>query len=161
LKKLSTDEIRNTIIAQVQTPEVREHINHLSIVENDSYRERYFELWGLKPTTPEALEAHIWTLWCDPKQWKRNEKRKLGEYHDEYFYMSERDGTGKRPVFMIDTFGGEDAALVEHYHKNPNLAAKCTLRVFEPANQLGNNYRLEVVTSDDDTQIVGWTIVED
>lgn len=44
---------------------------------------------------------------------------------------------------------------------DPKQAKKCIFRCFYPDNQLADNYRLEVVTTPDDTEVVGWTVIVD
>jgi hypothetical protein len=66
-----------------------------------------------------------------------------------------------KPCFPLDLYGEEDEALVKHYHDNPKEAEKCVLRVFQAPHGLCDNYRLEVVTTPDDSRVVGWTVIVD
>jgi hypothetical protein len=114
-------------------------------------------------------------MWCNSSRWKRTNKHQLKDEGERYFsdidYSSPRppmpgeDPTYQKynsvPYFNIDFAGEADRALVTKYHNNQVEARKCIFREFVPDNQLADNYRLEVTTTPDDTEVIGWTIVQD
>ncbi len=57
--------------------------------------------------------------------------------------------------------GESNQDLVDKYFKDLKLAEKCVYRMFVPNNQLADNYRLEVITTHDDSEVVGWWVTVD
>lgn len=143
---------------------------------------RACEWFELPPAATEAqLEERVWSLWCDPGQWKRVEKRKLKDEWTSYFHRScgaimgddyvYRHGEDEclrhactepqTACFTVDQQGGHDQERVDACWADPRRAQACWRRVFVPDNDLADNYRLEVVTTPEDDAVVGWTIVTD
>jgi hypothetical protein len=147
MKKLSTKMIKDIMNHWLCTPELREQINERTIDCDESEREQH------------------WKNWCDAKQWKRVEKRKLKEDWVDYFiddsFIDNSNILLKEIYFPIDTAGWQNKNLVIKYFNDPKLATKCILRAFVPDNDFGDDYVLEVVTTHDDTEIIGWTINQD
>ena len=116
------------------------------------------ENYGLKPGLDvEEARQKIWDLWCNPKSWQRTEKHRLGESHEDFIY--EMNGSNVRGGFMEDFMGDHDRELCAQYAGRPE-AEKCIYRLFD-STLFGDNYRLEVVTTPDDSHVIGWVIVED
>ncbi len=167
-EKLSTKKLKVMIAEWLSKPEIRKELQHHSEIENpDEIRKSWdgnkdvtrleyeLDLWKAPKSikTCAQFEEFIWNMWCDGEQWKRFEKRKLKEDWESYFYD---DG-----CFAIDMLGEEKKDLIKQFIADPQLAEKCILRVFVPDNELANNYRLEVVTTPDDFEVVGWTVIVD
>jgi hypothetical protein len=57
--------------------------------------------------------------------------------------------------------GDADIDLVTKYFNDQQQAGKCIFRCFVPDNQLADHYRLEVTTTPDDTEVIGWTVIGD
>ena len=184
MAKLSTAGLRVLMRGWLSQPEIRDTcLRHHSDFDPNYVRigwggepdmtdlEWHVKIYGAKPgTTQLELEEHIWNMWCNPARWKRAEKRCLGEAFEDYFYETEYVGEWKPghqqerrvvPSFTIDMVGDSNQQLVEKYFNDPKGAAKCIFRCFLPDNDLADNYRLEVVTTPDDSEVVGWTIVVD
>jgi hypothetical protein len=67
----------------------------------------------------------------------------------------------EKPVWRFDQHGDHDQVVLERVYNNAE-GPKCWLRVFVPDNDdLADNWRLEVVTTPDDTEIVGWETIVD
>jgi len=177
-EKLSTKKLKELIGGWLSKPEVREDLKHHSdcgdrcASDGGSALDYTAHLFGFrKGCTQAELEQHIWGMWCDGSQWKREEKHKLGPEWDSYFAQTDWDNKpvdwkpgqpiGTIPSFPIDMIGECDEALVKKFHDDQAQAEKCIFRMFVPGNQLADNYRLEVVTTPDDTQVVGWTVIVD
>ncbi len=143
---------------------------------------RACEWFGLPAgATAAQLEGRVWTLWCDPREWKRQEKRRLKVEWESYFYetcgavmgddLVRRHGTERCPTygckepkvaaFNVDQQGGYDQVLVTRCWADHEYAQRCWLRVFVPHSELADNYRLEVVTTPEDDAVIGWTIITD
>ena len=157
--KLSTPKLKELISQWLSEPEIREYLSHHSEpdgIEESEIREALdytADIYNApKGSSQEQLEEHIWNLWKDGNNWKRGEKHKLKDSWDFHF-----DKNG----FAIDVAGGEDKDLIEYYVNHPNEACNCIMRTFYPDNELADNYRLEVVTTPDDSKVVGWTVIVD
>jgi hypothetical protein len=105
----------------------------------------------------EQVVDKLWEQWLDGKQWVREEKTKLDDWED---YISPGRTAGSFE-FMDDFAQGYDQDLVEKYGSRPDLAEKCWLRTFTPKGYLGNNFRLEVVTTPEDDEVIGWVVIVD
>ena len=76
----------------------------------------------------------------------------MGDNCENYFYENE---------FNIDVAGECDDILVQKYCDDLELAKKCIVRTFIPNNELGYNFRLEIVSTPEDDFIIGWTLITD
>jgi hypothetical protein len=144
------------------------------------------ELGLKKGNTADTLLDHIYKLWCDGKQWKREEKRKLNDdwvdwlgecdYDDLAYKKAKRDWVdsgrlGDYPEvpiksiteFHFDVMGDGDSKLLEQYSGDINAekAKKCIYRLFSPHELFADNYRLEVITTPEDDAIIGWSVTVD
>lgn len=91
--------------------------------------------------TEAAMRAAVTALVHDPKQWKRGEKERYGVEGDAW-------------AFEPDAAGEVDTTI--------SVTARCWLRKFYPKNELlGPDYRIEVMTTADDTVLIGWSLVQD
>ena len=113
--------------------------------------------------------------WTDMREWKRVEKRRLKDDVDDFIFIGddwdEEDDEAYEALGLYAPPPKLNFAEDFVGHHNLNLlykvcAAKqekeCWLRVFVPSHEcLGNNFRLEVVTTPDDTAIVGWLVIVD
>jgi hypothetical protein len=166
MSKLSTKELKTMISLWLSDPKCKEDIKYYSDMtdldelgpdwqsgETVTQIECARRLWGAPKhvNTPELLDEFIWKLWIDGSRWKRNKKCKIQE--DEYgiFYNGE---------FLIDMIGECNDFLLKKYVTNQQLE-KCIFREFVPDNELGNNYRLNVVTTPEDDEVIGWTVIVD
>lgn len=186
MTKLSTPQLRDLISGWLSKPEIRSELKHHSDVDPS----RTVKGWGGRPDmtsleytvdlfgapkgcTAVQLEEHIWKLWCDGTQWKRQEKRQLKDEWDYKLTTTEYTGEWKPglpgnqqehrivPYFDVDMLGDFDEGLVAKYANDPKQAAKCIFRCFIPGNQLADNYRLEVLTTPEDDAVIGWTVIVD
>lgn len=108
--------------------------------------------------------------WTDMREWKREEKWRLKVEAETYIRVENQYDrtTGKYyvpqdadPVFRDDFAGDCNQDLVNQVYKT-GQSPQCWLRVFVPKHEcLGNNFRLEVVSTPDDTAIVGWLVIVD
>lgn len=173
-EKLSTAKLKKLIGEWLSKPEIRESLKHHSDVHTRENLDYVAELFGgKKGCTQSDLEQHIWGMWCDGGRWKRREKRMLKDEWEDKLSMTEYLGEWKPglpgnqqerrqvPYFDVDMVGEANMELVAKLHADPKQAAKCIFREFEPDNQLADNYRLEVVTTPDDSEVVGWTVIVD
>lgn len=173
--KLSTSAIKSLMKSWLATldPKRLDHYTDMHGAHNHR-EERYCldeaaESFNFKQgCTSEELRAHIYGLWCDPNQWNREEKYKLGNEWESYFACeSHWEGWGKEakhtpmPGFTQDELGDNKSTLVEKYFNDPKQAEKCILRMFVPKSQLGDSYRLEVVTTPEDDAVIGWVVIVD
>ncbi len=151
-EKLSTAKLKKMIGEWLATPVARKNLEYHS--EGDPLE-----------------EARIWKMWCDGGQWKRREKRALKDEWEDKFSTTdwENKPAGWQhgqplptiPYFDIDMMGEANMELVTKFHADPKQAAKCIFRCFEPDNDLADNYRLEIITTPDDSKVIGWTVIVD
>lgn len=151
--------------------------------------ERANELGIRKRCTSQELLDHVYELWCNPKNWKRREKNTLREDWIEWLGEPDYDDdSGARKIaldkwvaagrppglypraplkpitkFNVDVIGGGNSELYPKYTGDANhaLAEKCIYRLFEPHELFADNYRLEVVTTPDDSEVIGWCVTVD
>ena len=106
--------------------------------------------------SPEYQKAY--NLFAKPGTWKRELK------HRTELYMSPQEYT-EFDIGVVD-WGECDPALCEKAFKDwvasgynkKNLPIE---RMFVPAHDLRENFRIEVTTTSDDTQIICWTAIVD
>jgi len=186
--KLSSKSLKDFIGVWLSKPYIREDLQHHSEMDDPKeivkgyggnsdetmleYHKRMFEA-PKSVSTPGELEEHIWKMWCDGSRWKREEKRLLKDEGEDKFSTTEyidewkpglpenQQERRRIPYFDIDMIGEANMELVTKFHNDPKQAAKCIFRCFVPDNQLADYYRLEVVTTPDDTEVIGWTVIVD
>jgi hypothetical protein len=180
MSKLTTAKLKSMISKWISTPEIRKDLDQFGWWEERTPEEQRKLIdteaayYGFRTgCTQEELEEHIWKLWCDGNQWKRSEKYNLkDEAVDTFSAIEYINGFNANlagihqpirhvPNFPVDFCGECNQDLVEKYFKDPKLAEKCVKRVFIPDNELAENYRLEVITTHDDTEVVGWQVITD
>lgn len=104
--------------------------------------------------TKEVVEDHTWKTWSGVENWSRIKKYLLREDAFDYFYAN--------GYFVFDLYGDANKQLVTKFFNSPKLAQKCICRVFAPKNEyLRDNYRLEVITTPEDDEVVGWSLFLD
>jgi hypothetical protein len=123
------------------------------------------EFMGLKSgLTIEQIRDGVKALWHNPNNWKRHEKHKLGGEFGNFFRKSYNRATGKYdgPVaFDIDKSGEYNQELVSKFGNDDSLSKECIHRVFIPDDGLGETFRIEVITTPDDNEVIGWTLISD
>jgi hypothetical protein len=169
--KFSTDKLKALISTWLNVPEAREDLRHHSDSMTYDDFDKAAGYWKAPKNcdTVEKLEQHIWDLWCDGSRWNCEEEREWGDEAD--FIESQLVGTWdpepskrvyrKVPTFPCDMLGDHNSVLVKKFFDDSELGKKCIYRYFSPDNQLADNYRLEVVTTPDDTEVVGWWVTVD
>lgn len=153
MEKLSTKKIKDLISEWLGTPESRAQISHLSDPkEMDCDLEELIDKFGFKNISSQSeLEECLWKTWKDGNNWKRESKEKTKENWDTF--LDER---------WIDFFGSCNQQLLANFSSNEKDARNCIIRCFIPNNEsLMDNYRLEVVTTPNDSDVIIWTITED
>lgn len=160
MSKLTTKELKKMISGWLDNPSYRKFLEDYTELRGRHYLSPEDEIEYIRKmfgapkniNTVKLLEEYIWNLWKDGNKYSREEKHKLGCEFETYFCDDE---------FFIDLIGGYDNDLVKQISSNKSIAEKCILRVFVPNNQLGDNFRLEVVTTPEDDKVVGWTVIVD
>jgi len=186
--KLSTEKLKELIGTWLATDAARHDLKHHSDLDNpdemtvdwangdvEVTRLQYVcRLYGAPlDSTLVQLEEFIWHMWCDGSQWKRCEKRQLKDEAEDTFTQVEYIGEWKKGLpgnqqarrtvesFPCDLMGEHNPELVTKFFNDLKAAQKCIYRTFVPNNQLADNYRLEVITTPDDTEVVGWWVTVD
>ena len=195
--KLSTEALKKLItkwLGEAEGAPTREDLEHYAeynhkiyVSREAGYRERTPEelaqlreevakSWNLsKWTSDEELLDRIFDEWRKGENWKRSEKRKVGQENwIEYFGSPDYDKLGrddpwpprldqcKLAEFPIDVCGEHDADLHRKGFEDPKWGARCIYRMFLPRNDhLADNYRLEVITTAEDDAVIGWWITVD
>lgn len=141
------------------------------VEEQVKYYSDYFKQDFPKATSDEELRDIAWREWCNGNRWKRVEKSSLAKSEgSDIFRHKIRDfdfpGYPKpllrvEPDFPCDVCGDHNKELVQRYFDDPKLAEKCVYRMFIPTNELADVFRLEVITTHDDTEVVGWWVTVD
>ncbi len=165
MAKISTQDIKKLIPSWLGTETVRNELREYHIQDDETEDD---ELQSLveennikvkKPYTKDNVRQAIFDLFCSEKEYSRTEKRKITDDWDTYFYPNESKTS---MTFASDFAGGSEQSLVNDLAKEESRMQKCWLRVFSPKNELlGDNFRLEVVTTPEDDKIVGWLVVVD
>lgn len=111
----------------------------------------------------------LYTFLKTPTNWKRESKRRLENYSKFHTIKTwqgiEKDIPDEFEIEIID--GG----FVNEQLLNESLKLWVDskydkkmlpfVRIFYPDHELSDNYRIEVFTTNDDTKIICWTVVED
>lgn len=164
MTKLSTAQIKAlipTYVSSVRRIDVTNtYVYDLDPVADSKQFNAECEAWNLKGKnlTLRDLEDHIWKLWCDGKDWRREEKRTLKDDWDSFFFVSAQTG---QPEFSYDLAGDFRPDLVKQMLVSPSRAEKCVFRMFVHRGRFGDNFRLEVITTPEDDEVVGWGITVD
>ena len=125
----------------------------------------------------EDLKAKAWGIWLDPKNWIRTEKYKYWPKKEKYcnghgieingedvHWAIEKgmtSGDGQKLDFEIDFYGDFDKEALARACSDLNRVRDCTIRTFIPKNTFGENFSLFVLTSPDDTEVIGWSVGQD
>lgn len=162
MNKISTKEIRALIPTWLGTDALKEDLKDYYVTDSSSPEslKKYGGYFKAEPPhSVDQVRETIWNQFISGDEWKREEKHKIGEEWETYMgYDSPGDAD---PAFFHDFAGGCDSALVKKYADDPKLAETCIYRMFIPKGQLGDNFRLEVVSTPDDSEIIGWVVVVD
>ena len=157
--KLSTPILKQKIAEWLSDPALKPDIVGRFLDSKADQKEiDHVSAWfKFKPgATYQRVADKIFSIFTTASQWKRVEKRRLGEGSD-YIY-TDKDGA----TFADDGTGaGSDQTLVTKYAADPVEFKRCWLRVFVPSNELADTFRLELVTTPDDDDVVGWLVVAD
>lgn len=145
---MNSKEIKEYISKVLNTKEIKENFICVNCIETNN---------GDDVIELENVDKHIqdkhFNEFLNPSNWKRGEKRKLKENWDSYF---------RKEGFSIVEFGDYNTKLVEYYYTNPMQAQKCILRVFWLQSYIASiDYRIEVVTTPNDDEVIGWTAITD
>jgi hypothetical protein len=139
--KLSTEKLRELMAGWINTPEIKNYLNS-AFVENTVIH---------------------WDDWCDTKQWKRESKERLKEEWPGLL-CTKYDYKNNQPVefgWLTDVAGWCDDDLLKKTASDTKQAERCWLRRFVPNNEFGDNFRIEVVTTPDDEQVIAWSLIVD
>ena len=109
-------------------------------------------LADLKEYYSEQHSDEIIKNWRDAKAWKRVEKRRLKENAPDFIWISDCG-----PQFARDFAGEHSSDLIEEHAAD---ARRCWYRLFLH-DEFADNFRLEVITTPDDSRVVGWCITVD
>lgn len=101
---------------------------------------------------PSFMKAQI----SNGEVWKRFEKRRMNESARDFFQLDTETNT----YYLGIVDDGNAFPKVEVKLTTDDLE-KCWLRTFGPPVYLGDRYTLYIITTPDDTEIVGWTTIED
>ncbi len=159
MTKISTAEIRKRIVGWLGTAELKEDLKGYYVQDDSSpcALVRYAERFGAPVgSSKDEIEEFIWKLWSDGSQWKREEKSRLKDNWKDWLSCE-----NSKPYFPEDFAGGHSSALLAEYCGDPVQAPTCWYRLFVPKNSLGDNFRLEVVSTPDDFEIIGWCVTVD
>lgn len=162
--KLSTDKIRALLTLWICTDEVKERMkfNYFSPDADNQELDFWRTECKLKSTaTPEEIDAALWKQWCNVKQWKRTDKRTLSDDEWKYFLFKPTEDDPTYSFISDHIADYHNKELVEYYYSNPTLADKLVYRMLIPNNAHGDNMRIEIVTTHDDKDVVGWCITSD
>lgn len=190
--KLSTDGLRNLMrgwLTQLSKEDLEDFVIDFDPTSQEEYDELVVELGLHKGCSRKELIDHVYELWCNPKNWKRHEKRQLKEDWPDWLgdpdydkrnderkialdkwyaagcpdSLYPRDSYKPITEFKIDVIGGGNSELFPKYSGDANeaLAKKCIYRLFSPHDLFADNYRLEVITTPDDSQVIGWCVTVD
>ena len=160
MTKLSTDIIKNMIsswITNSNIPETVEEIwkNRLEEESEEELKEYMKEYKIPKHVQVKDLPVFMKNQIMNGDNWKRWSKNKLGPGAESYFILSP---TLTYSIGIIDDGDGFPEAEAKLTSQN---LEKCIVRMFSPPGYLGDRYRLQVITTPDDTEVVGWTTIED
>lgn len=174
MAKLSTGQLKALITGWLSTEESKEEVKSLlwRVTEENAANEA--AVLGFKGIqTSQGLADAMFDTWKDGNNWKRHEKASLksSQSYDASVFVEEihdwkhegypKPTIGRKPTFPLDVLGWHDEALVKRYFDDVELAKKCTYRLFGPHDIFADNYRLEVITSHDDSEVVGWWVTVD
>lgn len=163
MPKITTQDIKNKIPQWLGTDHLRDELKNYYIEDDDTdedvaERAESLEVKLKNPASKEEFRQAVFNLFRNGNQWSREEKRKITEDFDNYFYQNSKSEF----VFAEDFAGESNKQLVADISKSEDRMKKCWMRLFTPKNSLlGDNFRLEVVSTPEDDAIVGWLVVVD
>ncbi len=142
-QKLSTERLRALLLERITTDELLRQVVDTYVDPDPRDRdESLADMAQQLGCSPGEVEARLRRVWSDPRTWKRREKRRLGDERSEWNIED----------FTADCAGG----------LSRDATARCWLRVFYPNDEpFTDNFRIEVVTSEDDHELVGWNLIVD
>lgn len=146
MNKFTDSKLQEKISIWISDPELKAYLKDSLIFIKDDETRANIE-------TKEQFDKYIWELWIDNSQWKCEQNEILGDEYENYFYEND--------FSIIDVAGECDNFLVKKYCDDIELAKKCIVRTFIPNNELGDNFRFEIVTTPEDDAIIGWSLIAD
>ena len=169
MAKLTSEDFEKLISGWLSNPDLKKGVEAYASYAEDDIPE---EEWGTK--SQEELNALIWNIWCDGSQWELQEKTILGEEYDYYFEYHTPEAAEQfnrfypncDPIisgwsFNLDHCGGYNQDILNKVCSEHSIPPKCWVRSFEPKGSLGNNFRLECVSTPEDNEVVGWVVIVD
>ena len=171
--KLSTSQLKAMITNWLSTEESKAEIAHLWKITAENAAAEAAKYGFKQVKTVEELSDALFNAWRTGKNWKRQEKSLLknSEYCDISSFVEEvidwehpsypKPVLSKRPAFPTDVLGQHSDELVQRYFNDQKLAERCIHRLFVPHDIFADNYRLEVITTHDDIEVVGWWVTVD
>lgn len=150
MPKLTSKNILDIILPQLSTEKVKEDL---------------IAFYDIKSCDVEKN----WKKWTNKNQWKRFSKCKCKseQGNDEFInfntptsYLVNDCGYPTGPCMGSDWAGDSNQELVTQIYIQ-NKQGDCLIRRFIPNNDFGDNFRLEVYTTPDDMEIIGWDVVVD
>lgn len=161
MTKLSTDILKKMISSWIASTDIGNTIEEIwkDRLEEESEEElrNYMNEFKIPKSVPvQGLPVFMKTQIMNGDNWKRWSKNKLGPNAQHSFILDST--TGFYSMGIIDD--GDGFPDVEAKLTAKDLE-KCIVRQFSPPQYLGDRYRLEIITTPDDTEVVGWTTVED
>jgi len=143
--KLTTEALRAILLERIVTDEVMQQVIDAYNGHGDDSIARAAALVDMASQLgclPSEVEGRLRRDWADPRSWKRREKRRLGDELSEW---------------VLSDFTADVAGALSR-----DATPRCWLRVFCSTNEpFIDNFRVEVVTSEDDTELVGWNLIVD
>lgn len=166
MKKLTTEKLKELITEWLSVADTEKKLAgyYTQDLEYDELNDLATELRLKQNSTVAEIDSHFYKIFSDGSRWKREEKNKLDDGWKDYMMnCSYKNGQRfEHPYWNTDFAGSANMGLVEKFFNNPKEAERCIFRLFIPKNDcLSNNFRLEVITTPDDAEVVGWTVVVD
>lgn len=152
MSKLNTAKLKEMIGQWLSTPEAKKELSWHYCRPSDDPEEiaEVAEAFNLpSDASAEKVNECILKEFSNSSAWKREEKVRMERDH---IHLSDD---------VVDVIGEYNKNLYEKALSEGN-AEKIWQRTFMPRHDLlGDNFRLEVYTTPDDTEVVAWTVIVD
>jgi hypothetical protein len=151
MNKFSTKKLKMMISTWLSNSTFKEDLNYFFDFDNE---EEFQYQKKLNYDVPESIKTkdqfdeYSWKLITNGLNWRRDRKHKLGD--EQFLFFGNR--------FAVGMAGECNDLLVEKYCTDIKQLSICILREFIPNNEFALTFRLHVVTTPEDDEIIGWSL---
>lgn len=164
--KLSTAKIKSMMTTWLSEEKVIDEVLKTYVWEGrEAYSVSKLAVpFDLDPETASAeqLREAVKKAWSNGSNWIRDAKNMVKKDWVDYINGPSVYRPNEKISFIYDFAGNWNQELVEKVYNDPEMAESCVYRLFIPRHRfLASNFRLEILTTPEDDEVIGWVVICD